>query len=248
MNYSDKIILALDSSDIKENLSLINELVPPIKIVKIGPVSFLPNAKKLIEEIQKTDCTVMFDFKFFDIPNTITESLRFLFDINTKIFTIHCLSGQRTIASVVKKINELDKQIAEQINSKGIKDANYLGRPEVFGVTILTSFDNEQLKSIGLKGTIKDNVLRLVENSISAGIDGIVCSGEEIESIRKNFGSNIKILVPGVRLGSSEDDQKRVITPKEAFNLGADYIVLGRTLTSYENKKERYDNILKSLD
>ena len=62
MNYSDKIILALDSSDIKENLSLINELVPPIKIVKIAPVSFLPNAKKLIEEIQKTDCTVMFDF------------------------------------------------------------------------------------------------------------------------------------------------------------------------------------------
>ena len=123
-----------------------------------------------------------------------------------------------------------------------------MGRPEVFGVTILTSFDNEQLKSIGLKGTIKDNVLRLVENSISAGIDGIVCSGEEIESIRKNFGSHIKILVPGVRLGSSEDDQKRVITPKQAFSLGADYIVLGRTLTSYENKKERYDNILKSLD
>ena len=69
MNYSDKIILALDSSDIKENLSLINELVPPIKIVKIGPVSFLPNAKKLIEEIPKTDCTVMFDFKFFPIPS-----------------------------------------------------------------------------------------------------------------------------------------------------------------------------------
>jgi|TARA_B110000263_G_scaffold81153_1_gene70985 orotidine-5'-phosphate decarboxylase len=248
MNYSDRIILALDSNEIENNLSLINELVPPIQIVKIGPVAFLPNSTKLIEAIKKSNSTVMFDFKFFDIPNTMTESLRFLFEINTKIFTIHCLAGPKAISSVVKRIDDLNNEIIEQLNLNKNQELSYVGRPEIFGVTILTSFDNQELGAIGLKGTVQDNVLRLVETSIAAGIDGVVCSGEEVDSIRKNFGDKVKILVPGVRLDSSDDDQKRIITPKEAFSLGADYIVLGRTLTSYEDKRKRYDNILKSLD
>ena len=248
MNYSDKIILALDSNEIENNLSLIKELVPPIKILKIGPVAFLPNSKELTEAIRKSNASVMFDFKFFDIPNTIVESLRFLFEINTKIFTMHCLAGPKAISSVVTKINDLNNEIVHELKLDKDSHAKYRGRPEIFGVTILTSFDNAELVSIGLKGTVEDNVLRLAESAIDAGIDGVVCSGQEIESIRKNFGTKVKILVPGVRLDSSDDDQKRIITPKEAFSLGADYIVLGRTLTSYEDKKVRYDSILKSLD
>lgn len=240
MNYSDKIILALDSNKIDDNVSLIRELVPPISILKIGPISFLPNTNQLLNEIKRSNASVMFDFKFFDIPNTVTETLSFLFDINTKIFTIHCLSGPRTIRSIVNKINDLYSKTQDV--DKGIL------RPEVFGVSILTSFDNEELQTVGLRGTIEDNVLRLVENSINAGIDGIVCSGHEIESIRNNFGNSVKILVPGVRLDSSEDDQKRIISPRDALNLGADYIVLGRTLTSYDDKKKRYDEILRTLD
>ena len=117
----------------------------------------------------------------------------------------------------------------------------------LFGVSILTSFDKQELNSIGLTGSIEDNVLRLVEGSINAGIDGIVCSGHEVESIRRNFSDKIKILVPGVRFDSNDNDQKRVITPKKAFELGADYIVLGRTLTESVNKKQRIDDIIKSL-
>ncbi|MBT3476164.1 orotidine-5'-phosphate decarboxylase [bacterium] len=248
MNYSDRIILALDSNKIENNLSLIKELVPPIKILKIGPVAFLPNSNELIEAIKKTNSSVMFDFKFFDIPNTIIESLKFLFEINTKIFTMHCLAGPKAISSVVSKINDLNNEIIHELDLDKNSHKNYKGKPDIFGVTILTSFDNAELVSIGLKGTVEDNVLRLAESAIKAGIDGVVCSGQEVESIRRNFGDKVKILVPGVRLDSSDDDQKRIITPKEAFSLGADYIVLGRTLTSYEDKKMRYDNIIKSLD
>ena len=247
MNYSDRIILALDSNKIENNLSLIKELVPPIKILKIGPVAFLPNSNELIEAIKKTNSSVMFDFKFFDIPNTIIESLKFLFEINTKIFTMHCLAGPKAISSVVSKINDLNNEIIHELDLDKNSHKNYKGKPDIFGVTILTSFDNAELVSIGLKGTVEDNVLRLAESAIKAGIDGVVCSGQEVESIRRNFGDKVKILVPGVRLDSSDDDQKRIITPKEAFSLGADYIVLGRTLTSYEDKKMRYDNIIKSL-
>ena len=248
MNYSDRIILALDSNKIENNLSLIKELVPPIKILKIGPVAFLPNSNELIEAIKKTNSSAMFDFKFFDIPNTIIESLKFLFEINTKIFTMHCLAGPKAISSVVSKINDLNNEIIHELDLDKNSHKNYKGKPDIFGVTILTSFDNAELVSIGLKGTVEDNVLRLAESAIKAGIDGVVCSGQEVESIRRNFGDKVKILVPGVRLDSSDDDQKRIITPKEAFSLGADYIVLGRTLTSYEDKKMRYDNIIKSLD
>ncbi|MFL2630476.1 MAG: orotidine-5'-phosphate decarboxylase [Thermodesulfobacteriota bacterium] len=234
MDYTKKIILALDSKALNENISLIDELVPPIEIVKIGPISFLPNSTKIIEKIKSTNCSVMFDFKFFDIPNTILESLDFLFDIKTKIFTVHCLSGPSLISSVVNRLKDLEHKYSQP-------------RPEVFGVSILTSFDKEELNSIGLTGSIEDNVLRLVESSINAGIDGIVCSGHEVESIRRNFSDKIKILVPGVRFDSNDNDQKRVITPKKAFELGADYIVLGRTLTESENKKQRIDDIIKSL-
>lgn len=244
MNYSDRIILALDNKEIEDNVSLINELVPPINILKVGPVSFLPNPQKLVEAIKTSNASVMFDFKFFDIPNTVNESLRFLFDLNTKIFTIHCLSGPKALGSVVDKIEEIYSEISDSLEN----ESNKIIRPEIFGVTILTSFDNSELLSIGLSGTIEDNVLRLAEKSINAGVDGIVCSGHEIEIIRKNFGKKIKILVPGVRFDSSDNDQKRVVTPKEAFSLGADYIVLGRTLTSFENKRDRYDKILQSLD
>jgi orotidine-5'-phosphate decarboxylase len=211
-------------------------------------VAFLPNSNELIEAIKKTNSSVMFDFKFFDIPNTIIESLKFLFEINTKIFTMHCLAGPKAISSVVSKINDLNNEIIHELDLDKNSHKNYKGKPDIFGVTILTSFDNAELVSIGLKGTVEDNVLRLAESAIKAGIDGVVCSGQEVESIRRNFGDKVKILVPGVRLDSSDDDQKRIITPKEAFSLGADYIVLGRTLTSYEDKKMRYDNIIKSLD
>ena len=130
---------------------------------------------------------------------------------------------------------------------KSIEQEKNKPRPEIFGVTILTSFDNQELNSIGLQGDISDNVLRLVETSIRAGVDGIVCSGDEIELIKSNFSDSVKVLVPGVRLESSDDDQKRVISPREAFDKGADYIVLGRTLTSATDKRKRINDIINSL-
>ena len=108
MENKDKLILALDTSDLKEIDSIINDVVPPLSFVKVGPVSFLPNSKELIDIISSKNLSVMFDFKFFDIPNTIENSLKFLFDINTKIFTMHCLAGPGLIKSVLKELNNLE--------------------------------------------------------------------------------------------------------------------------------------------
>jgi len=234
MKKHDNIILALDTSDVLEIKKLLDDLVPPISFVKIGPVAFLPNSHELLNILEEMNLSVMFDFKFFDIPNTIKSSLNFLFEANTKIFTMHCLAGPSSISNVLEEL----KSIEQEKNKP---------RPEIFGVTILTSFDNQELNSIGLQGDISDNVLRLVETSIRAGVDGIVCSGDEIELIKSNFSDSVKVLVPGVRLESSDDDQKRVISPREAFDKGADYIVLGRTLTSATDKRKRINDIINSL-
>ncbi len=234
MDNKDKLILALDTSDIEEISSILNDVSPPLNIVKIGPIAFLPNSEKIIEIIHSKNLSVMFDFKFFDIPNTIKNSLRFLFEINTKIFTIHSLSGPEAIKTVSEELLTLEEELG-------------IPKPEMFAVTILTSFDKNQLKSIGLEENIDENVLRLVELSIKSGVDGVVCSGEEIELIKRNFGDSVKILVPGVRMENRNDDQKRIITPKEALSKGADYIVLGRTLTEEPDKKKRINDIIKSL-
>jgi|TARA_B100001971_G_C18218302_1_gene555375 orotidine-5'-phosphate decarboxylase len=234
MKHLDNLILALDTPDLEEIKLLLDELVPPLNFVKIGPVAFLPNSLELTNLLKKKNLSVMFDFKFFDIPTTITNSLGFLFDINTKIFTIHSLVGPRTISTV---LNEL-KKIEEEKNQD---------RPEIFGVTVLTSFDDSELNSVGLNGNVADNVLRLAEQSIKAGVDGIVCSGDEIELIRNNFSDAVKILVPGVRLESDNDDQRRVVSPKEAIRRGADFIVLGRTLTNAKDRKKRINDIVDTL-
>ena len=229
-----KIILAIDSTDIKEIEDMLKELSSNINMVKIGPISFLSNYQSILEIIQNFNLSIMFDFKFFDIPNTMIGSLDFLFKNNIDIFTVHSLAGPTAIEL-------LNKNLREKEQESGIK------RPKMFCVSILTSFDQTEMESIGLSDTIQNNILNLVERSIKAGADGIVCSGHEISLIKENFGDSVEILVPGIRFDSDDDDQKRVISPRDAFDSGADFIVLGRTITESENRLKKLNDIIKSL-
>ena len=229
-----EIILAIDSTDIKEIKNILDEVAPAISNVKIGPISFLSNYQSIIDLLKSFNLSIMFDFKFFDIPNTMAESLDFLFRNNINIFTVHSLAGPTSLSL-------LNQKLIEKEQSFGIK------KPKMFCVSILTSFDQSEMNAIGLSGTIKDNILNLVESSINAGADGVVCSGHEISLIRENFGDQIEILVPGIRFNSDDGDQKRVISPRLAFEKGANYIVLGRTVTESKNRKDKLNDIIKSL-
>ena len=108
--------------------------------------------------------------------------------------------------------------------------------------------DTDSVFVLNFKGDISDNVLNLAEKSIKSGVDGLVCSGDEISLIRKNFGHDVEILVPGVRFNTQLNDQSRVISPREAIDLGANYIVLGRTITDSPDMKKQLDDIIKTLD
>ena len=156
-----KIILAIDSTDIKKIEDMLKELSSNINMVKIGPISFLSNYQSILEIIQNFNLSIMFDFKFFDIPNTMIGSLDFLFKNNIDIFTVHSLAGPTALEL-------LNKNLLEKEQESGIK------RPKMFCVSILTSFDQTEMESIGLSDTIQNNILNLVERSIKAGADGIV--------------------------------------------------------------------------
>jgi|TARA_B100000131_G_scaffold70767_1_gene67135 orotidine-5'-phosphate decarboxylase len=230
----NSLILALDNEDLTEIKKIVNELCPPINIVKIGPISFLNNHKELFDFLSTKKISVMFDFKFFDIPNTMSNSINFLFNNNINIFTVHALAGETALRKLKNELDVFSKKTSEI-------------RPKMFAVTLLTSFNQNEINSLNFKGTISDNVLNLAEKSIKSGVDGLVCSGEEISLIRKNFGNDIKLLVPGIRFNSNANDQSRIVSPRQAIDMGADYLVLGRTLTEANDRKSKLDDIINSL-
>ena len=234
MKKLDKLILSIDENDIKDIKALVNDLCPPMKLVKIGPISFLNNHKVLFDYLKSKHVSIMLDLKFYDIPNTMMNSIDFMFYNNIKIFTVHALAGGHSLQKVKERLDKLEQKTS-------------IKSPEMFSVSILTSFSEHDLEKLNFKGSVSDNVLNLTEISIKSGADGIVCSGEEISLLRQNFGDEVKLLVPGVRFDKKDDDQKRVISPKDAIDSGASYIVLGRTLTNSKNKKQRLDDIVSSL-
>ena len=234
MKKLDKLILSIDENDIKDIEALVNDLCPPMKLVKIGPISFLNNHKVLFDYLKSKHVSIMLDLKFYDIPNTMMNSIDFMFYNNIKIFTVHALAGEHSLLKVKERLDKLEQETS-------------IKSPEMFSVSILTSFSQHDIEKLNFKGSVSDNVLNLTEISIKSGADGIVCSGEEISLLRQNFGDEVKLLVPGVRFDKKDDDVKRVISPKDAIDSGASYIVLGRTLTNSKNKKQRLDDIVTSL-
>ena len=234
MKKLDKLILSIDENDIKDIEALVNDLCPPMTLVKIGPISFLNNHKVLFDYLKSKNVSIMLDLKFYDIPNTMMNSIDFMFYNNIKIFTVHALAGEHSLLKVKERLDKLEQETS-------------IKSPEMFSVSILTSFSQHDIEKLNFKGSVSDNVLNLTEISIKSGADGLVCSGEEISLLRQNFGDEVKLLVPGVRFDKKDDDQKRVISPKDAIDSGASYIVLGRTLTNSKNKKQRLDDIVTSL-
>ena len=150
------------------------------------------------------------------------------------MFTVHTLGGYEMMNRVCKKVEEEAK--------KYNKD-----KPKVIAVTLLTSHSEDNLKDLGIQTDIKDEVLKLAALAEKAGVDGLVCSGHEIEFLKKEFGDRFKYIVPGIRIDDNAHDQKRVVTPSEALEKGADYIVIGRAVTESLNPEEVVDRIVDSL-
>ena len=235
MNASDKLIVALDVDNLYKAERLVMKLQPYVKIFKIGSELFTNCGPEAIKMVHSLGCKVFLDLKFHDIPNTVSSAVKIAVSKKVFMFNVHTLGGPSMMKETAKSV---------KLQAKALK----VQKPILIGVTILTSIDDKELKSIGLKGAVGANILKLSGMAKSSGLDGVVASPKEVTMLRKKFGKNFIIVTPGVRpLWASKGDQKRIATPKDAIKNGADFIVVGRPITMADDPKKAALMILKEI-
>ena len=216
-----KIFVACDST----NLTKIKEIISKTQTnkLKIGykfGLEFL-NSKKGRSFIAKIKNKIVFaDLKLHDIPNTCASTVKAIKDLKVNYLTIHVSSGLKAL-KVSKKVS---------------------GKIKLIGVTTLTSFDNKSLKQIGYNKNLNKLVIHQAKLAAKANLDALVCSAHEVKDVRKFFKK--EIITPGIRFNSNMNDQKRVVTPKQAFKNGSDWLVIGRPITKGNIK----NNLIKLIN
>ena len=221
-----RIIVALDFASADEALSLAKTLDPAMCRVKVGKELFTRAGPSLVEQLQSLGFEVFLDLKFHDIPNTAAKACRAAADLGVWMVNVHALGGRRMMEAA----------------REAVHSSNH--RPLLIAVTILTSMAEEDLQEIGLTADPETNVLRLAQLAESSGLDGVVCSPQEVTALREKVGDSFALVTPGVRpAGVSTDDQKRVTTPGDAIRSGSNYLVIGRPITQAENPCTVLENI-----
>ena len=234
LKSEERIILALDFPEQGIAINWVVKLKHKIKTFKVGPILFLDSGSEGLREFSNLGIDVFLDLKFHDIPSTVEKTARQSVRFGANMFTIHTLGG----FEMMKSVSEAVKDEAEKLSYP---------KPLVLGVTVLTSHDKNSLEQIGINTSTQDTVMNLAILSEKANVDGLVCSGVEVEALRKEFGDRFTLVVPGIRPGTANHDQKRVTTPEEAVSKGADYLVIGRAITEAENPEEVVDDIVESI-
>ena len=225
---ADKIIVALDVATKKEAAALVEELREQISFFKIGLQLYTGEGPEIARAVLAKGAKVFLDLKLHDIPNTVARAVESAARLGVQMLTVHLSGG------------------SEMIRAATAARANNIS---IVGVTVLTSATEQTLREIGIAGKVDDQVLRLAKLGVEAGIDGVVASPHEIKILRAEFGNKIKIVVPGIRpSGSESDDQKRVMTPREAIDAGTDYLVIGRPIIAHPNPREALAKILNELN
>tara|TARA_B100000029_G_scaffold71894_1_gene63785 strand:- start:298 stop:966 length:669 start_codon:yes stop_codon:yes gene_type:complete len=217
------IFVACDFSSQDEAVNLIEQIKNHIFGIKIGLQYVTSTGLDGVKALSKFNLPIMYDVKALDIGNTVRGFARSLKKIGISYATVHLLNGEETLKSIVEE-------------TKGIK---------FIGVSVLTSFSNEDLESLGFKNDIQNQVQRLVKIASKVNLHGVVCSPLEVKTV-KNIDSKLLCFTPGIRLEKNKDDQKRTLTAKEAIDEGSDYLIIGRPLTS-GNPKENIEKIIQSL-
>lgn len=230
----ERIILALDFPEHEIAINWVEKLKHKIKTFKVGPILFLNSGSEGLKEFANLGADIFLDLKFHDIPSTVEKTARQAVRFGANMFTIHTLGGY----DMMKAVSDAVKEEAEKQSYP---------KPLVLGVTVLTSHDKKSLEQIGINTSTQDTVLNLAALAEKANVDGLVCSGVEVEALRKEFGDKFTLVVPGIRPGTATHDQKRVTTPAEAVSKGADYLVIGRAITEADNPEEVVDEIVQSI-
>ena len=226
----NKIILALDTTDLEEAINITKKIKNKIFTVKLGLEFFNAHGKQGVKRFNQIGVNnLMLDLKLKDIPQTVYKAIKALNDIKFGFLTIHGQGGKM----MVKKA----KEAAKEINSQ----------PEIMMVTILTALNDDDLKAMGNKNTVLEQVEKLAKIAKEMEV-GIVCSGHEAKKVREIIGSNLLIFTPGIRMNNeNNNDQQRICTPVESIKNGSNKIIMGRSLVqgNIEENLKKISNSLK---
>ena len=223
------IIVALDMES-KRALELAKKLNPQECKVKVGSQLFTADGPIIIEKLNELGFDIFLDLKFHDIPNTVKKAVEAVIKMGVWMLNVHSLGGKEMLRAAY--------EVVEKVSIK----------PLLVGVTVLTSLNDKSLKEVGLGLNTEDQVLLLAELCQTEGLNGVVCSANELSVLRKHLEEDFLLVTPGIRSsGQESDDQKRISTASEAISNGADYIVIGREISNEIDPSKKIRQILETV-
>jgi len=226
-----RIIVPLDTPKIEDALALAARLDPKLCRVKIGKELFVAAGPAAVARVQERGFEVFLDLKFHDIPHTVAGACRSAARLGVWMMNVHANGGEAMLRAARDAVSSVARP------------------PLLIAVTVLTSLTGEDLERVGYAGSVIENVERLARLTRACGLDGVVCSAQEAPLVREATGEDFTLVTPGIRLESDRrDDQARVVTPREAVRLGADYLVIGRSITAAKDPAATLQSINDSLD
>lgn len=226
------IIVALDYSDINDSLAFIDRINPKDCRLKVGKEMFTTQGPKWIIKLQDLGFDVFLDVKFHDIPHTTAQAVKAAANLGVWMVNVHALGGEKMLLAAKEALSNFGKKA-----------------PLLIAVTVLTSMEEDDLSTVGISDCINGQVERLATLSRNCGLDGVVCSGREAAYLKNCYGKTFKLVTPGIRpFGSFLNDQNRVMTPKQAWDACADFLVIGRPITASKDPAKTLKAIRASLD
>jgi len=225
-----KIIVALDYANAKDALALVDQLDANLCKLKVGKELFTAAGPALVEKLVAKEFKVFLDLKFHDIPNTVAKACKAASDLGIWMLNVHASGGSAMMQAALEGVNQSNEN------------------PFLIAVTVLTSMNQATLSEINIQQPIEQQVLSLAQLTQSAGLHGVVCSAQEATLLRKHVHPDFLLVTPGIRpANASKDDQSRIVTPQDALQQGASYLVIGRPITQAEQPAKALQDILQSI-
>ena len=218
MATTSPVIVAMDYSDLASVEALADQLDPALCRLKVGKELFTHCGPQVVHSLRDRGFDVFLDLKFHDIPNTVAGAVKAAADLGVWMVNVHAAGGARMMEAASEAL------------------ANYQSVPSLIAVTVLTSMEQQDLQGVGLDCEPVNQVIRLARLTRDCGLDGVVCSAQETEMLRKEIGSDFQLVTPGIRPANSDTGgQRRVATPAAAMASGSSYLVIGRPITQHND-------------